>query len=93
MRLTPALGDVLACLREQETEVWGLLVAKSSGRPTGTVYPILDRLERERLLESRWDLDSERSGPPRRLYKLTEAGMVWVDDQLSRRARVEKTTS
>lgn len=68
------------------------MVAKTSGRPTGTVYPILDRLERERFLESRWDLDPERSGPPRRLYKLTETGTVWVNDQLSRRARAEKTT-
>ncbi|MGI5834888.1 MAG: PadR family transcriptional regulator [Chloroflexota bacterium] len=36
----------------------------------GTIYPLLRRLEREGLVESRWDTSSK----PQRVYKLTEDG-------------------
>ena len=36
----------------------------------GTIYPLLRRLEREGLVESRWDTDSR----PLRIYTLTERG-------------------
>jgi len=38
----------------------------------GTVYPLLSRLRREGLVETTWR-ESE-SGPPRRYYRLTDAG-------------------
>ena len=43
---------------------------------SGTLYPILMRLERTGLLESRWEqLDPSESGPPKkRLYRLTGVG-------------------
>jgi PadR family transcriptional regulator, regulatory protein PadR len=46
----------------------------SGGRvdlPTGTVYPALHRLERARLVRSRW---STEGGRRRRSYELTAAG-------------------
>jgi PadR family transcriptional regulator, regulatory protein PadR len=39
--------------------------------PTGTIYPALHRLERARLVRSRW---STVSGRKRRTYELTAAG-------------------
>lgn len=39
--------------------------------PTGTIYPALNRLEREGLLRSTW---SEDEGRRRRCYELTDAG-------------------
>ena len=39
--------------------------------PEGTIYPALHRLERARLLESRW---SEDSGRRRRVYQFTAKG-------------------
>ena len=87
LRLTPALRDVLGCLRDAEGEVWGLLVSQESGRPTGTVYPILDRLERERYVCSRWETDVDRPGPRRRLYSLTAAGRAWITEGLARSGR------
>ena len=40
--------------------------------PEGTVYPALHRLERERLIKSRWE--SGHSARKRRLYSLTPSG-------------------
>ena len=38
--------DVLAVLLESDRPRWGLEVIKATGRPSGSVYPLLDRLER-----------------------------------------------
>jgi PadR family transcriptional regulator len=39
--------------------------------PEGTVYPALHRLERDRLVKSRWTVANGRS---RRVYRLTRSG-------------------
>jgi PadR family transcriptional regulator PadR len=44
----------------------GLLVSE------GTIYPLLSRLRRDRLVSTSWQ-ESE-AGPPRRYYQLTPAG-------------------
>ena len=73
-RTTAATIDVLRVLAESPDPSWGLLVIKSSGRPAGTVYPILERLESLGWVTSSWDSDDSRSGPRRRYYELTEEG-------------------
>jgi DNA-binding MarR family transcriptional regulator len=73
-RTTAATIDVLRVLTESPDPSWGLLVIKSSGRPAGTVYPILERLESLGWVTSSWDSDDSRSGPRRRYYELTEEG-------------------
>lgn len=73
-RVTPATVDVLSVLLDASDPIWGLLVIKASGRPAGTVYPILDRLERGGWVRSRWEDEPGRSGPRRRYYELTEDG-------------------
>ena len=42
----------------------------------GTLYRRLRRLERDELVESRWD--AGLSGPPRRTYSLTPSGAAWL---------------
>ena len=74
-RVTPATTDVLqALLSAGDAPVWGLRVVKLTGRPTGSVYPILERLRRAGWAVSSWDADPERPGPRRRLYALTPVG-------------------
>jgi hypothetical protein len=73
-RVTAATIDVLRVLDESSGPCWGLLVIKSSGRPAGSVYPILERLESIGWATSSWDADDSRSGPRRRYYELTEGG-------------------
>ena len=74
-RVTPATIDVLRVLAGSEEPTWGLQIIKQSGRPAGSVYPILDRLERSGWVSSEWELDAFRSGPRRRLCQLTEEGI------------------
>lgn len=73
-RVTPATVDVLTVLLSRPEPVWGLLLVKETGRPAGSVYPILERLERLGWATSEWEAESERSGPRRRLYQLTREG-------------------
>ena len=82
LRITPATRDVLYQLYIAADDMWGLRLSRRAGRPTGTVYPLLDRLEREGIVDSRWDDDSNRSGPRRRLYTLTPPGRIWVQQKL-----------
>ncbi len=42
----------------------------------GTLYPMLNRLQKAQLLQYRWE-ESE-SGPPRKYYSLTDAGVVYL---------------
>lgn len=73
-RVTPATIDVLDALLEHPDGCWGLLAIKRSGRPAGTVYPVLERLERLGWVDSHWEDANDRSGPRRRYYRLTEDG-------------------
>jgi PadR family transcriptional regulator PadR len=73
-RVTAATIDVLRVLVDANEPCWGLQVIKSSDRPAGSVYPILERLESLGWLRSSWETDDSRSGPRRRYYELTEGG-------------------
>lgn len=73
-RITPATLDVLAALLGEPDSIWGLRVVGITGRPAGSVYPILERLERAGWVDSAWEDDSARSGARRRLYRLTADG-------------------
>lgn len=57
--------------------VYGYTVMEATGLPSGTVYPALRRLERDKLIRSQWErqaiADAEQR-PPRKYYKLTRAG-------------------
>ena len=69
-RLTAATVAVLrALLEEPAREVYGLELCAAAGLPTGTVHPILARLEGMGWLESRWEsVDPKAEGRPRRRY-------------------------
>lgn len=73
-RVTAATVDVLSSLIEGRDSIWGLQIIRATGRPPGSVYPILERLERSGWVASEWEADSERSGPRRRFYRLTADG-------------------
>lgn len=78
LRRTPALMDLVRELSRCDGPVWGLALVKATGRPSGTVYPLLERLERAGHLSSAWEDDPARVGPRRRLYELTSSGRGWV---------------
>ena len=67
---------VLALLHEQERYAFDLVKALGAveGMVTseGTIYPLLSRLRRDRLVTTTWE--ESPSGPPRRYYRLTPEG-------------------
>jgi len=85
------LGALLASPTEPH---YGLEIAKQAGLASGTIYPILARLERSGWVESQWeDIDPAAAGRrPRRYYRLTAEGEAAARAQLAgtseRRRRV-----
>ena len=73
-RITDATVDVLRALLDAPGPIWGLALVTASGRPAGSVYPILERLERAGWIESEWEQDASRPGPRRRYYTMSEDG-------------------
>jgi PadR family transcriptional regulator, regulatory protein PadR len=77
---------VLEAFLENPTEqLSGADVLKRSGVPSGTLYPILLRLESAGWFISRWEsIDPATSGRPRRrLYHLTSSGQQRATEVLT----------
>ena len=55
---------------------YGFDIMETTGLPSGTVYPILRRLEQGELIHSNWESGEaqELQRPQRRYYRLTRAG-------------------
>jgi len=85
-RITKPTRLVLAAFMERPAdEQYGLDVAKATGLKSGSLYPILGRLEEKGWLTSRWeDTDPEAEGRPRRrYYQLTGGGIALATKALS----------
>ena len=76
-------------LQDPKEEHYGLEIGTAAGLPSGTVHPILARLEGLGWVESRWEeLDTRVQGrPSRRYYKLTASGEQNARDALARAYR------
>jgi DNA-binding PadR family transcriptional regulator len=75
-----------ALLADPSQEMYGLQICTEAGLASGTIHPILARLEGLGWLESRWeDTDPRAEGRPRRrYYKLTQAGALRARHALDR---------
>jgi PadR family transcriptional regulator PadR len=73
-------------LVEPEAELYGLEIGESAGLASGTVHPILARLEGLGWVSLRWeDIEPTTAGrPARRYYRLTAAGAGDARDALAR---------
>jgi PadR family transcriptional regulator PadR len=89
-RMTTQTLAVLAVLVESRRELAGADLGKETKLKSGTLYPILLRLEEAGWLEGRWEQTSasELGRPRRRLYKLTGTGMRAATDELKKMAAV-----
>ncbi|MEV0676560.1 PadR family transcriptional regulator [Actinosynnema sp. NPDC050436] len=90
-RIGKATVDVLEVLLDGDRPRWGLEIIKLTGRPSGSVYPLLDRLERAGWVTSGWDDDAERRGPRRRMYLLTPDGAKEAVKVCARRTATRST--
>ena len=89
-RLTLPLQLVLRVLLEDwQREQYGLEIGAAAGLASGTIHPLLARLERFGWVSSRWeDVDPAEAGrPARRYYRLTPTGAAAARDALARAYR------
>ena len=89
-RMTIPTQRVLrAMLEDVNAERYGIEIADLAELATGTVHPILARLERVGWLSSRWeDVDPRTEGrAARRYYRLTASGAEQARDALARAYR------
>ena len=83
-----------ALLEEPSKERYGLALCELVGLPSGTIYPILARLEQLRWVESFWE-DADRhvaeGRPRRRYYRLTPDGAEQARHALASSYRARKS--
>jgi DNA-binding PadR family transcriptional regulator len=86
---------VLAILAEGDSYGYAILkrVRELSGGELewtdGMLYPVLHRLERSGLIESRWE--EAESGRRRKYYRVTEAGLAQLADERRQWRTVDQT--
>ena len=86
---------VLAILAERDSYGYAILkrVRELSGGELawtdGMLYPVLHRLERSGLIESRWT--KAESGRQRKYYRITDAGREQLADERRQWQTVDKT--
>jgi len=83
IRLSRQTLDLLEALLLQPSH-WrhGYALSQSTGLASGTLYPILMRLEKSGWLETRWEETPVAGRPPRHLYRLTGNGREWAREEL-----------
>ncbi len=81
IRFSPQTLDLLsALLASRQSWRYGYDLSRETGLKSGTLYPILMRLEERSLLETRWEAP-EPGRPPRHMYRLTQDGFRFAKEQ------------
>ena len=85
---SPQTLSVLAALCGQPSR-WqhGYALASQTGLKSGTLYPILIRLEGRGLVEACWQEEPRPGRPRRHMYRLTATGLASAAQALAAAAR------
>jgi PadR family transcriptional regulator PadR len=73
--------------------VYGFDIMDATGLPSGTVYPILNKLEDSGFLKSRWEdarLARREKRPPRRSYEITGDGREALKSTLENYQKLQR---
>jgi PadR family transcriptional regulator, regulatory protein PadR len=84
---------ILAVLSQLHEEQYGYSLMKRLEEQgmqidQGTLYPLLRRLEEQKLLQSDWRVDTSR---PRRYYILSEVGKQVLEEMTTEWSRIKNT--
>ena len=91
MKLTAPLERVLRVMTtDPAAPHYGYDLMKAAKLPSGTLYPMLARLQQEGLVDSEWEAPRPDAGgrPPRKYYRLTGEGLRVARLELAQAARV-----
>jgi PadR family transcriptional regulator len=86
IRVTAGVARLLAVLVVEPSEWrYGLDLMRATGQPSGSLYPMLTRLETAGWLDAEWeDIDPAVEGrPARRCYRLTPDGLALARTELA----------
>ncbi|MCX4993315.1 MULTISPECIES: PadR family transcriptional regulator [unclassified Streptomyces] len=88
LRMTLQTQLVLrALLEDPARQRYGLELCELAGLPSGTIYPILARLEQAGWVDSTWEdpaVHEEAGRPRRRFYRITHDGAEQARETLAR---------
>ena len=91
VRLTHTTALILQALASGSRH--GFQIMEVTGLASGTVYPVLRRLEREKAVESVWEDEAsahDAGRRRRRIYGLTAAGQLLADRARQRLAATQR---
>ena len=94
IRITHATALILQALAAGRRH--GFQIMEVSGLPSGTVYPVLRRLEREGAVESEWESAEHAKAAARRarrIYRRTEPGILLAERARQRLAATRQVLS
>jgi PadR family transcriptional regulator PadR len=94
-KLEPKLSHTAAMILQALDAgfVYGFSIMEMTGLPSGTVYPAMRRLERDKLIRSHWERQSiadAEQRPPRKYYELTAAGRTTLEASRRRYPLLER---
>ena len=81
MRDTETPAAFLRTIMNNAKPLSGIDISRATGIQSGSLYPILHRLEREGRIAGRWDREGGRR---RKVYGLTEAGRTHLAEEGAR---------
>ena len=84
---TQTQGLLAALLEDARAWRHGYELSKLTELKSGTLYPVLMRLNDQGLLESKWEPSPEAGRPPRHVYRLTAQGIALAAEQAAERSR------
>lgn len=84
-----AVLSVISSGKVYSADILSALAKTDFATGEGTLYPLLSRLRREKLIDYEWS-ESE-VGPPRKYYSLAEEGRAALDGQLDYWTRIYAT--
>lgn len=67
-RMTGTMRAVLATVVDAESPAWGFSICEATGRGSGVVYPVLERLTDAGLIHGEWEDPAPDARPRRRFY-------------------------
>jgi len=73
--------------------LYGFDIMDATSLPSGTVYPILNKLEDSGFVKSRWEdprVARREKRPPRRSYEITGEGREALADTVQKYRQVER---
>jgi DNA-binding PadR family transcriptional regulator len=83
--MTGPLERVLgAFLADPAAPRYGYDLMKAARLPSGTLYPLLARLEQQKLVASAWETPEQEGERPRKYYRLTGEGIRIARLELAR---------